>query len=513
MNLSMRLLSRHLTGVPVPLPAGVQFSVVSYSRAAIGGPMQATINVSGPPDALPVVLNLLRCAVEITDDHACIVWHGYVDQATLNVGALSIGVGLDALGNSVKITYADHGESATTTAATDADSIAEYGTRELLVSLGDGNLAQALQLRDIVLAQRHYPLPVPGVGGSGGASSAVLQCRGWWSTLGWQSFATAAVKVENTALGGPKDYAQLNVGNGGLAQSFLITDPTAVWAIESVDLLLGWFTTLYVTLHADNGDPTYPGPGTLLATSDTLATGGVDLEAGDLTRSRFVFSTPVDIDGATTYWLKLNSASTPGWNSSIYGPYADGQMRWYDGAFSLWKAFGGAGRDAPFSVNGIQQTTQQISQMLAQSAQFITGCDVLTPSGVWANPYRAGDQSTLAEVENLLKAGGTTDVRILANVTPARRVQLYAEPASTTIANYVDSKLQLYDVGRNPIDASLCPAGVWCGLLDVIPLTAGLSRLAPLTPFFIEQSSVDVRSGKWTPTPRGINNAFRVTLT
>jgi hypothetical protein len=460
-------------------------------------------------------LTWLRCPVQLFDTKQRIVWHGLVNDVVLAAGAISIGVSLDPMANSVRVAFAsangaDPGTRTTTPGATDAESIAEYGTKELTVSLGDGSLLQANQLRDIVLSQRRFPVPTPGLGDANAVATATLQCRGWWSTLDWRNYAKAAVAEKNESFGGGNAYMDFNSTNTGLAQSFRFASglSSEVWAVDTVDMLVGTFTQpLALELRSNTSLNV---PGALLATSTSLASGGVDIVANDRTLTRFTFPTSVNLQGNPTYWLQFNNAGAEVVivNVQQTDVYPRGEL--LRKVAGVWTQINIPNWDAYFVINGVEQTTQQIGEMVTASGQFLTGTDVLTPSGVWANPYRDGDKSALSEIADLLKAGSVSAVRILANVTPARRVQLYAEPAAMQVDYWLDGKGQLYDASRNPIGAELCPVGVWVGLKDVLPPSISLSRLAPVSPFFVESASVDVRSGKWRPQPRGTDSPFKI---
>lgn len=526
---------RSLSGAPLPLPPALSFTVQSYANAAIGGPTTSSIVVNGPVDSLVQALNWLRCPVQLFDARQRIVWLGWISDISLALGAISIGASLDPMGNSVRVAYAltggsNAGTRATTASATDADSIAEYGTKELTISLGDGSASQAEQLRDVVLSQRRYPAATPGLADRSAEASVTLTGRGWWDTLGWKNF-NSAIKGESYDPGAPPPDRR-NIGNDYTkirwAQRFTLPDATDSWNIESVDLTIEIQTLASVSLNVGIYSDSGGAPDTLIGSEASYDVTALELNRyGDNNNTawvRFTLPSPVAITGGTYYHVVVRNAGDAQTGGDAHGikcdvgafpdAYARGYISRYNGPGTpTWSVDDDANSDLPFKLNGVLETSEQVKRIVSVSGQFLTACDVLTASGVYSSAYRAGDLTALAEIEALLKAGSTSDVRILATITPARRVQLYAEPAATVIANYIDAQGNLYDASRNPVGAELCPAGIWCGLLDVLPQSVNLSRLAPVNPFFVESASVDVRSGRWRPQPRNIDSPFRVGVT
>jgi len=171
----------------------VEFAVERYSWNMIGGPERAYLNAPRSADDWDW-MKLLRCPVEIWDEGKPL-WWGYVNRVTIPVGdEQRLGLGLDELYNSVVVSYGD-GE---TSAATDAQSIAEYGTKETRLNNTYATTDEADQTRDIYLADHQYARPE--IEFSGGSDIISLECYGWYSTLGWKFYSAAATTadIENT---------------------------------------------------------------------------------------------------------------------------------------------------------------------------------------------------------------------------------------------------------------------------------------------------------------------------
>lgn len=178
----------------------VDYSLEWFTNNAIGGPDRAFIRATGPEAAVWELVERLRCPVELFDPEVGLVWWGYVSGVTIKVGEVIVGVTLDQMFNRVATAYAEiaegesgSGERGTTAYATDAESIAEYGSRDLLVRLDAATTTAAEAARDTQLAR--YKLPIPKIQrgqGQGADLVAEIDCKGWWNTLTWRQYTNAA---------------------------------------------------------------------------------------------------------------------------------------------------------------------------------------------------------------------------------------------------------------------------------------------------------------------------------
>lgn len=73
-------------------------------------------------------------------------------------------------------------------------------------------------------------------------------------------------------------------------------------------------------------------------------------------------------------------------------------------------------------------TTTQIQAIVTNMGEFITGVDIEAASGISSPETRDGDRTGLEEIEDLLKTGTTNNRRLLAEVTPLRRLRIFEEP-------------------------------------------------------------------------------------
>ncbi len=181
---------------------GLRWQVDELNWRAVGGCANAQLSARGTPLALWSVLNYLRCPVVITDELEREVWWGYVNSAQVTEGAITYGVSLDEMANQISVAYCyveagGVGQYKLSTAGRDADSIAEYGTKERIISLSQASAAMATQVRDTALAQLRYPIPTLQTGS--GSAGATLSCRGWYSTLDWLTYANSGTTLAATS--------------------------------------------------------------------------------------------------------------------------------------------------------------------------------------------------------------------------------------------------------------------------------------------------------------------------
>ena len=185
---------RNFYDLLTPLP--LDYSVVRYSHSVIGGPKLAEIRASGPELDLWELAEYARRPVKILSQKGDAVWWGFVSEIKIDVGLWEVGVNIDSMANYVGVAYeddADQGQPKKTDWAAAADSISEYGQREILITSSGSNEAHALAARDKYLAEKKYPTPVINPR-SKGENTATLICRGWFDTLAWK-YAPIAAKM------------------------------------------------------------------------------------------------------------------------------------------------------------------------------------------------------------------------------------------------------------------------------------------------------------------------------
>lgn len=186
---SIRLISPD--GFQVHIPYGWEFEVNRYSDHAIGGPEAADIDISAQPDALWSCLNWLGYDIEIYTPDGTLAWWGYVDEATVQLGGVSVGMSLSGMYNNIRVAYSteDAGGAPVnghTAWSQDDSSVSRYGTKELQHSADNIDETQAESLRDRLLEKFANPARVVRMGGRG--TGANLRCKGHWARTAWEYY-------------------------------------------------------------------------------------------------------------------------------------------------------------------------------------------------------------------------------------------------------------------------------------------------------------------------------------
>lgn len=222
-----------------PLPE-LRLQCRRYRWSVFGGPVSAEVRVSGPEHALWTTLEWLRRPITLRNGAGQPVWWGYIQEIELQIGKRVVGRSLDKMANKVRIAYArrtpDTGlERETSTAIEDAASIARYGTKEVLYSMGDSTPSRAEAKAAELLASSKEPLPLQTFGGDAGDLTATFHCVGWIETLKWRYYERTGSQVK---LEGKSSSSLQAIG----------------WYLESTDVLFsrnaGGITDLQARLSA-----------------------------------------------------------------------------------------------------------------------------------------------------------------------------------------------------------------------------------------------------------------------
>jgi hypothetical protein len=484
---------------------GVSLEVIRYSQHAVGGPKSSLIRATGKAEHLFELVNHLREPLEIINPNGDCVWWGYLEEVKINTKLGAYGVSLDKMSNKIAVAWTEDRIRHTTDWSGDADSIAEYGYKELLVPKADIVEGDALQTRDVLLENTRYPIPIITLG-QGEEEEALLVGKGWLDTLQWQYYENLSGKEAYTDTGrGGREIGEDD--RPVMAQSFQIASSEA-WTATSIWLRI-WYQgdsapptdSVVVQLKSDDAGE----PGTTLATGTVAATE----MSGSAEWYEFVLNTGVSLSPATTYWIYVARSTHPTIDLDAYymidtnidAGYPRGVLYLYNTNLSVWSEdiyrFWG---DMLFMVVGDQETTAQIAILLSKCGQFFQGTITEDSSDLDSNPYRDGDTAGGYELEKLLLAGTSNNRRLLCEVTRNRYLRIYEEPqkpSERTNSYAMNKEGQLLTSSLTPIDLTLCPVGIWCHLHDVVPPTVDLSLIADPTLFFIEEASYEVRDAKY----------------
>ncbi len=496
-------------------PPGLDYRVNSMQWNAIGGCAEASITVFGSPDELWEMIELLRCPVRIENERGTALWWGYVHDARVRVGAIEVGTSLAAMSNKVAVAYSyvqpgtqTVGQRKTTSWASDADSIAEFGTKEFLSSQGGLSDAAAEARRAAILASRKWPQGVASsfgsprgrvtYSGADNSQSATLLCRGWWSTLDWRYASIASAPgVTYATTSATEQIVGSTSANTKMMQVVTLSGRSlnalglSVYAKKAGSPADNLVLSLY---QADDSTDAPTGS----------ALGSVNIAGSSLTTSLAwvagTFAAEKNMDPAKDYCVQVSRSGSP--DASNYYiinvneglGYTGGFLRIYDGADWVARS---PDADMPFviSVNNNLESTYQIRELAGTYGEFITGIDVEEDSGIILPSYRDGDTLTLGEIEELLKAGGANGRRLLCAVDIDRRLRVWEEPASTSVLYRINRDGVLMDKIFAALDEYAPPVGVWVRLTDVIPGNADVTKLISPELQFIEAASWSKDSG------------------
>lgn len=172
-----------------------------------GGPSTAEVMVSGPVAALAATLDWILRPVRIYNEYGSAVWWGYVAGVAYRRNLFESGKFVEGMANRVNVLYSysnPDGQAVTaeTGWASDATSVAEYGTWELRYSMGNVSAEVASRLRDTLLATLANPNRSQGSAGRERAAQTWLICLGWWQSLGATYYSNLAGLERNNASSG-----------------------------------------------------------------------------------------------------------------------------------------------------------------------------------------------------------------------------------------------------------------------------------------------------------------------
>lgn len=240
-----------------------------------------------------------------------------------------------------------------------------------------------------------------------------------------------------------------------------------------------------VALYTDSSGA----PGTMLAEGFLDAT-VVDT---NLNWHRFELDTMITLSLGTTYWVMVEREGGAVDDADYYKldintelGYPRGECKVY---FTTWTARV-PDADLLFIVEGVQETSSQIEDILEAAGQFFAGIQIEDDSGLYSSPYRSGENTALACVTELLESGTINGLRMLAEVDEWRQVRVFEEVAMAAGINYLvrlDGTLE-DSMGRVLRNCEL-PAGVWMKIKDA-PMTDQWS-LSNSGAVFVEEVNYD----------------------
>lgn len=486
------------------LQLDLEYEVQKYSRSAMGGSKSATIEATGNINNLYRLIELLRCPVILYDKYEYERWCGIITSVDVSYNNTTFGVDIKTMFNKVAVAYTIDNIRYTTAWSSDSDSTAEYGIKELLLSKSKISEASALQNRDRQLQATKYPTGAPKPY-SGKDFKATIKCSSWLSTLAWRYYNNAVGKESYEEFGtGGREIGEDDRPKAGM--SFQI-EATEAWDAEYVWLHCYKYPdddppvdNLRVDIYSDAAGS----PNVSLANA-TVAAADIPTNAEWI---KFTLSAAVTLNPATTYWIVVQRTGAVDADSYYMvdtnrdNGYPRGSLKLYSTPLGTWldREFKG---DMNFIIEGSQETTGQIEDMITNIGQFFAGTWIDDASGVYTNQWRGGDNTGEYEFNKLMEIGTTNDRRLLCDVTSSRYLRLFEEPAKPTDMRNAykwDNQNRLYDPFGKLVDPSECTVGVWCALKDVIPDSVDLSKITNPSPFFIEEAEYNTTKDEYRIT-------------
>ena len=489
-----------------------------YSQSAIGGPLQASFDVYGSEEDIWKFIEMLRCPVNLIDqDRGETVWWGYISKVDVySITGVKYGVSLDSMSNRLAVAYTYNFERETTGWATDTDSIAEYGTKEILLSTNDKTAEQALQFRNVELEVRKYPSRLPiQFASKRDTAMARIECKGWIATLAWLYYANDAGKIASENSGSRTSLFGFCEPDDWVAIGFM-SHAITNWFVTSIAVKVGKIgdpaddINFYLYSSTDNDFSSFTTrPNAQLATCPGIAGSEINSYA-DWVELDLVST--YEIVPETLYWIVLkrtdldypenrtNHYYVIGEETFVFDPvtetadsynfrrYQDGYgggLDWFPPNYSL---------DANFRVLGQVETTVQIESIISRG-EFFTDSEILQTTGVYSYPYRNGDSIALYELEQLLNVGTADGTRLIAKVTENRVFQVYEEPPAGSDDYFINKDGLITDQYDNEIHLASCPVAYWVQLKDIVPVSVDVSKISNASRLFVEQSEYDAQTG------------------
>lgn len=166
-----------------------------YKSSIKGGCLAAELRAVGGIEQLWVCAEMLGRRVVVLDERSQRTWWGMINEASINIDGVVFGFTFDGMANKVAITYSVVGpdgisQRKTTSWASNTDSINKFGTKELMLSIGESSDELAVAKQNLLLygdstttnRSKAWPITVESFNGEDG-HFATMTCVGWYETL------------------------------------------------------------------------------------------------------------------------------------------------------------------------------------------------------------------------------------------------------------------------------------------------------------------------------------------
>jgi hypothetical protein len=319
----------------------------------------------------------------VTDDRGP-AWWGFVSALELLDGARVLRISLDEMGNKVSVGYQDFaGARFVTGWASDTDSIKAYGEKERMFQLKTSDAIAAEAYAASMLARVGKPVSSARLGEETKGLYAILEARGWWSSLDWKFYHETRGR-----LGWTKGGSSQNWGNDASSQrvSWSVAVPAGgdAWSVNEIWVKLRRFRAAdAVTLKLQTNAGGVPGADMI---SCTLPASGIP---DAMNWVRFALAARTTLTPGTSYFLSLYRAGAVD-PLAYYTVSVDESLGNSGSSLLVWNGSGYAARipdgDIAFQMIGTEETTEQVRRILV-GAQFLAGVRMEAASGVQSQMF------------------------------------------------------------------------------------------------------------------------------
>lgn len=508
---------------------GLTFTVEEAEFGALGGPISAKMNVTGPERGIWDLLDWLRYDVVIRTGLAERFWWGYVQAVEVKVGDRTLRMGLESMFNRVKISYSFVPTGSTTMVDRretswdgDTDSINEYGYKEVVVRMDSATSFTAAVRQDSLLEQKKYPqgeFDANFGAASSAPAEATLTLAGWWQTLDWRIASTLDVNgIDNSVWGGTKNVRVGHSDSEKVCMQFT-TDADA-GAVREITICAGNAQSPTDSLKVEifaldgSGHPTGTALGSATKAASSLQSvsliNGPDYD--DIIT--FQLSSSISLSASTQYGLVVSRSSSLD-DTNKYRLAVDKTLAYAsNAAFVYTTAEGwrdietvyGTDVDIPFILwmDVEMGAGRLINGLVTEYGEFITDTKWWDNATTEVSSYLAGTRSLLDELVPILESAGANSRRMLSWVDWERVMHFSEEPARSTIEHYLDLEGRILDGNQQPVGLGELHqvVGTYAQIIDLIPENVSLERMIEINLHFIEGIKW-TRSGGVKPLFRG----------
>jgi hypothetical protein len=481
-----------------PTPRGLRFQVMRASWHEYGGPSQADIETTGSYQNLLALVDRLGEGVELWDSSGY-CWWGMLAGVTIHAG-VDISFSIDQLYNRVAVAYSyvgpgvtGVGERRTTAWVEDANSIARFGHKAYLASGSRLSDTAAEQKRDNILEASRQPQGLPQMSSMSvaGIVTATLTCRGWWSTLGWQYADVPLVTAIEYATASTTEQA---VGSSSstkkVTQLFTVgASDVHVMGLEIKARMVGSpEESLQVSIHEVSGG---------VPVEDSLVSGSVAIESLTTALAWVRVDLSETVLSASTQYAVVITRSGSTDASNYFAVAVDTALGYSGGVFRIYNGSSWVARspdaDMLFRIKANEQveTTTQITDLVSDYCEKLTGTKIVDASGITQGSYQDGDSTVDTVIENLLEVGTTGGVRLLPTIDRNRKLIVSEEKAKPSVPIYrLDHAGRIYRAARLLTEIRP-PVGEWVRVGDAVdvPEIGRPSRVGVQL----------VKAAEWTP--------------